>query len=236
MDEPHQAMPVRAVLFDAVGTLIYAQPTVADAYREHGHRYGSRRTTAEITQRFAAALANQSASDAVRATSHARERDRWRRIVAHVFDDVNGDQEALFESLWNHFADPAHWALYDDVEPAWRALHGRGLTLGIASNFDERLVAVCRGHAPLSECKHVYCSAQLRHAKPSLQFFRAIERQLGLRPEEILLVGDDRAHDYDGARAAGWQAVLIQRNVERPPANAIRRLSELTISSTFHAT
>src|SRR5690606_20565370 len=115
-----------------------------------------------------------------------------------VFDDL-ADTEPLFQLLWDHFARPESWRLFDDAEPAWREARRRGLTVGIASNFDNRLPQVVGGLPLLSHCRHVYHSAAIGYAKPDVRFFRAVERQLKLAPEQILLVGDHRQFDYHGA-------------------------------------
>ena len=48
---------VRAVLFDAVRTLIHADPLAADVYADVGRRFGSALTSAEIAHRFKVAVA-----------------------------------------------------------------------------------------------------------------------------------------------------------------------------------
>ena len=47
---------IRGVLFDAVGTLIYPDPPVAEAYRSIGRRFGSRLSVEQIAARFPAGL------------------------------------------------------------------------------------------------------------------------------------------------------------------------------------
>jgi putative hydrolase of the HAD superfamily len=187
---------------------------VAEAYHAAGGRFGSSLSTEAIRLRFRSALARQEALDAQHnpphRTSEERELLRWRAIVAEVFYDVP-DTEDLFQFLWNHFAQPQHWRLYEDVPACWERLTKAGLSVGIASNFDVRLDCVCAGHALLASCRHRFISSQLGHKKPSLQFFRAIERSLEVRPEQILLVGDDLENDYLAAQRAGWQTLLLTR-------------------------
>ena len=48
---------VRAVFFDAVGTLIHPQPSAAAVYAAVGRRFGTRRTEEEIAARFPTAFA-----------------------------------------------------------------------------------------------------------------------------------------------------------------------------------
>ncbi|HUE70848.1 MAG TPA: HAD family hydrolase, partial [Pirellulaceae bacterium] len=191
----------RAVLFDAVGTLIFPDPPVAEAYHRLGRELGSSRTLAEIKELFRDAyrrseslfaLPGNDAGLARQPTSDDRERQRWRQVVGEVFGDLPADlADAALEGLWRHFAQPAHWRLYDDVAAVWRNLTRRGFVLGIASNFDSRLETICRGLPPLDQCRHVFISSQIGYPKPAPQFFRTVEEQLGLRGEEILLVGDD---------------------------------------------
>jgi putative hydrolase of the HAD superfamily len=224
---------VKAVLFDAVGTLIAPNPSVARAYYQAGQRYGSRLDEATIETRFRAAMAVEEQADAELhrgRTSQAREQLRWRRIVTHVFDDID-DHRALFADLWDHFGAPANWRLYDEVPAVWMALAERGFTLGVASNFDERLETLCSALAPLNTSCHVLASSRLGWRKPSLEFFRAIEQRLDLRPEQFLLVGDDPILDFNAARAAGWHALLVNRSsiVDRREADSrhLRALADL---------
>lgn len=50
----------------------------------------------------------------------------------------------------------------------------------------------------------------LFYGKPHLPVFRAIETALGLPADRLLMVGDSLEHDIAGAKAAGWQALLIE--------------------------
>ncbi len=143
-------------------------------------------------------------------TSQAREVERSRGIVDDVFGAAP-QAGAIFDDLWEHFARPDHWRLFDDATATWNALAAAGVTLGIASNFDDRLDGICQALAPLAECRHVFVSSRVGWRKPRVEFFAAIAGELGLQPEEMLLVGDDLDNDYQAARAAGWQAVLVDR-------------------------
>jgi putative hydrolase of the HAD superfamily len=220
--------PVRCVLFDAVGTLIFADPPVSIVYGAAAREFGVTIDTADIEQRFARAFEEHNSVDDGdgHLTSEARERDRWRAIVANVFPEV-ASTEALFQRLWEHFARPTSWRLYDDAADCWRRLSQRGLQLGIASNFDERLLSISRGLPPLDRCEHVVFSSQLGYRKPATRFFRAIERELGLTPHELLLVGDDWDNDYRAAQAAGWQAIYLDREASQSHAASIGSLAEL---------
>ena len=217
---------IKVVLFDAVGTLIYPDPPVVEAYAAAGRSCGSEMTAEQIASAFRAAFAKHNSAGGP--TSELHERERWRRIVAEtLFDVPDRHFNALFERLWEHFGQAHHWRLYSDVEPVIAELHGRGFELGIASNFDRRLLTVAAGHAALRPCTHVFVSSEIGHCKPSLEFFRAVEQRLGIAPEQIALIGDDEINDVQGATAAGWLAVKLDRGGQRPGGNFLVTLREL---------
>jgi putative hydrolase of the HAD superfamily len=219
----------QAVLFDAVGTLLAPEPSAALAYLSIGRRMGSLLKQSEAATRFREAFRRQEAIDrqvhGLR-TNEARERQRWREIVAEVLFDVK-DQEQAFAALWKHFAEPENWRVAPDGPLVWQELSRRGLTLGIASNFDRRLEPLCQAIEPLPQCRHVFTSSELGWRKPSPEFFAAIEDRLGLKGSELLLVGDDLENDYLAARACGWQAILIDPRGKTPVEMRISRLGEL---------
>lgn len=200
---------LRAVYFDAVGTLLFPEPSAGEAYYRVGQQFGSRTTLAEAKLRFQHAFAEQEALDRLHGyrTSEHRERLRWQAIVAHVLPDVS-DPHHCFVTLWEHFADPHNWRTAPAAEPVLSALLQRGLTVGIASNFDDRLLNLVREFDILRErVGSVVCSSQVGWRKPAPAFFQALLQHHA--PEEVLMVGDDPDNDFAGARAAGLHALLL---------------------------
>lgn len=203
---PPQA-PVRAVVFDVVGTLVEPHPPVAVAYRQAGLRHRIDLDVATIHARFAVAWRRQEQVDADGdppfATSREREEDRWRLIVRDVFDDSEA-ADRIFMDLWRHFARGESWR-----PTAWGGrmvaeARSAGMTLALASNFDERLFRVAREVEPLAQFSHVFASSDLGWRKPAVEFFREVENRLGLEPRQMLLVGDDPHLDLEAAARAGW--------------------------------
>jgi len=202
---------VRCVVFDVVGTLVEPAPAVAVAYAQVAARHGVEAPVAELRERFAAAWRRQEGIDAEArppfATSQGRERERWRGIVHEVFATAAAEsRERIFLDLWDHFADPASWRPIPRGARLVEAALGAGCGVALASNFDDRLVALAGRLEPLSLAERVFTSSELGWRKPSPHFFRALETRLGLAPRELLLVGDDAILDVAAARAAGWAA------------------------------
>lgn len=219
---------VRAVLFDAVGTVLVPVAGVAEAYHRAAVKRGSELTVETIAARFPRVRTEEEASE-LRAfegrTDEAQERARWRRIVARVVDDV-ADVDGLLAELWEHFGQPAAWRTVPEAVEAALAIAGSGRRVAWASNFDERLPRMVAGMPELAGLGEVFVSSQLGYRKPHAGFFRAIERRLGLRPSKLLLVGDDRAYDFEAAQAAGWSAWLAPVGESLEVARSYRELLE----------
>jgi putative hydrolase of the HAD superfamily len=217
---------VRAVAFDAVGTLITPDPPVAAAYLAAGRRHGSRLTAGEIDSRFRAAFRAEEDRDRTAGwrTNAAREVDRWRKIVAGVLPDVTAP-DACYRELWDHFARPAAWRCLPDVGVVIEVLARHGVAVGVASNFDTRLREVIAGLPELARVGPIIVSAEVGWRKPAPAFFEALITAFGNRADEVLVVGDDFENDYAGGTANGLRAVLVAR--ARPGVTTIDRLGEL---------
>lgn len=218
------------VFFDAVGTLIHPAPSAPAVYAAIGHRFGSRLDDATIAARFRAAFRRQEEADyaAGLRTDEPREIARWRAIVHEVLDDVS-DAEACFQELYAHFARPDAWACLPGTAEVLSTLAARGHVLGIASNFDHRLRGLVEHLPALRPVRHLVISSEIGWRKPTPEFFTEMCRQAGSPPEDVLYVGDDFVNDYEGAKAAGLRAVLLEpiHGASVPVQESISSLSDI---------
>jgi putative hydrolase of the HAD superfamily len=218
---------IRALAFDAVGTLIHPEPPAAVVYTEAGRRFGSSLTLAAVTERFAIGFRRQEEIDRIAGfrTDQPRELARWRAVVAEVLDDV-ADPERCFNYLYEHFARPSSWRTTKDSESTIASLATRGYRIGIASNFDERLAAVL-APGELSRWPLVI-SAAVGWRKPAVAFFTSVCRALRAESRAVLYVGNEAETDYFGARAAGLSTVLFDPDGRAPDTVArVASLGEL---------
>lgn len=99
------------------------------------------------------------------------------------------------------------------LKETMEALKAMGLRLGVISNIISRSVVrhflAEYGIEELMDC--VITSAETGIRKPSPEIFRAAEKAMDLRPEELAYVGDTISRDVIGTRKAGW-AMMIQIN------------------------
>ncbi len=210
---------IRCVAFDAVGTLIEAKPSVADAYTDVGRRHGSRLNVEQVQKRIEAAFKTCAESDRKKGmdgllTSEEAERARWRWIVGEVFADIEDVHvvDRVFAELFTHFGRPESWRCFRDVAAAVARIDEIGLPMVIASNFDQRLHSVCEGCPPIQRARAVMVSSEVGWRKPGRGFYAALVAECGCRADQVLMVGDDHVNDYEGARHSGLQAVLLDRS------------------------
>jgi putative hydrolase of the HAD superfamily len=221
---------IQAIFFDAVGTLIHPDPPAAPTYWNIGRRHGTRYSIDEIGRRFTRAFAAEEEADRIDGwrTSEDRERRRWVRIVGSVLDDVN-DPERCFQELYSHFSRPEAWRLEPEDSQVIQELQRSDYALGLASNYDRRLRTVLAGMPSLAALGMVVISSEVGWRKPAGEFFEAMCRQAALAPGQVAYIGDDPVNDFEGAKTAGLQAILLDRDGRHASfaGACIRRLAEL---------
>jgi putative hydrolase of the HAD superfamily len=222
-------LTIRAVVFDAVGTVIHPEPPAAVVYAEVAKRLGSHIAPVEIPERFRRAFAEQEEMDRLAGlrTSEEREVQRWRQIVSQVLDDV-ADPAACFRELFDHFSNPSAWRSDEQLGPVLAGLASCGYALGLASNYDRRLRRVVAGLPMLARLERLIISSEVGWRKPAPQFFATVSEIFGLPARQILYVGDDMTNDYEGARSAGMQRLLYDPRGDAPAGlDRIARLTDL---------
>jgi putative hydrolase of the HAD superfamily len=204
---------IAGIVFDAVGTLIKPDPSVADAYTEAAGRQGVKLNRDEVKARFHAHFQSDEVRGdrGIHSTDEATEIRRWRRIVTKVLPEVP-EPDRAFDELWDHFSRPESWRCFPDVAPALRAIHEAGISVCVGSNFDRRLRRVVMGLPELGwAVDALVISSEVGYRKPHPSFYRAACERLGLPGRRVLCVGDDPETDVAGAIRAGLSAVLLDR-------------------------
>ena len=101
-----------------------------------------------------------------------------------------------------------------------KLLKAQGYRLGIISNIISKSVMphflMEYGIDDLMDCVVLSSTTGIR--KPSAEIYRAAEKALGLRPEELAFVGDTISRDVIGTRNAGWRLMIRITN----PGTAFR--------------
>jgi len=215
---------IRAILFDAGGTLIHVD----------GERVCRAAEIAYDAETFT--RAEQAAVNDVRAwiLAHPESSDRERlplfldAILRRLGQESAAARLAAARrvaaehrraNLWSRTADGAHDAL--------EGLRERGYRLGVISNADGRVRGLLEdaGVAPLLE--FILDSAEIGFEKPDPRIFMAASSRLSLPPGGCAYVGDIYEIDILGARAAGFYPILIGDCPAEEPVVRIGALEEL---------
>lgn len=208
---------LRAVLFDATGTLIELAEPVGETYARVAARHGAPISAWRLGDAFQRVLRSAPPLDYARAPEPllAAERAWWRDVVRQVFLAADSavrvrDFDACFEDLWRHFGRGAAWRPRGGAPQVLAALRAAGLATAVVSNFDGRLRGVLAdlGLAPLLDL--VLLASDARAAKPDPALLRAALARLGCAPGEAALAGDDPARDLEPARGLGLLAVDVR--------------------------
>jgi putative hydrolase of the HAD superfamily len=142
-------------------------------------------------------------------------------VALHGYFDSRGIADRMEEFVAYWFAKDAviDRAVLDQAD-AWRRRTG-GRCFA-ASNQEHYRVAYLRDQAGLgAHFDEIVYSAALGVCKPDRVFFTSAQTRMGVTAAQSILFVDDRAANVDGARMAGWRAMLY-----RGPESLSRALAE----------
>jgi putative hydrolase of the HAD superfamily len=214
---------IRAILFDAAGTLFYLTKTVGDHYAYVGREVGLDLEGQQLERAFHAAWQQMPRRLAIERPRENDDKEWWRELVDRAFDQVapslsEFDRDNFFEVAYEHFAEPGVWELYPEVPEVLEQLRPP-FELAVISNFDGRLRLILQ-HLGISKYfAHVFISSELGADKPDPEIFRRSLKIMHLDTNEVLHVGDDPERDWKAASAAGLSVFRLDR-----PRNSLRDL------------
>jgi len=232
-------MPVRQVkviFFDAVGTLIETRAGVGEIYSGAARNFGFEAEPQMLQQNFASSFRRQSplAFPAGIPESELIELEKgwWRNLVRAVFAGLGPFPrfEEFFSEVFERFRGAEFWQVYGDAAPALEELKRRGLKLGVISNFDSRLYDVLRACGLDHFFDSVHVSSRSGAAKPDAAIFQTALIYHAVEARMAWHIGDSLREDFEGAMAAGLNAVLLDRDdsfAENAPANRITTLEQI---------
>ena len=241
------ASELRAVLFDFDGTLGCYRPSHLELYVRAAAEHGVATTTAAIAAAVDAGWARWETGYGVDHSAHSGDEQAYAAMRARLHlgryeaagvRAAPAVMQAIAEQLCVSEAMPEHFALFEDTIAALERVRAAGLRAYIVSNHVWRLPEVIEALGLGELIDGVLTSARVGYRKPHPAIFRAAAELAGEVPSALLYVGDNVAHDVEGARVAGMRAVLIDRkgtSVEPEASNAIRSLLDVPLLDVPHA-
>ncbi len=160
-----------------------------------------------------------------------RMREERLREVAEAFDVglAQGDLARYEAAYAPEFR--AAQRLFDDVPALLGAAGAVGLPVALLTNSAHEPTRVKLEALHLHETFEVVVTTDtLGFGKPDVRVYREVCSQLGVAPERAVCVGDSLEWDVLGARAAGLQAVWLDREGRGTAESvaSVTSLSELT--------
>src|SRR5437870_10773467 len=206
---------IKAVFFDAVGTVFRLTKTVGDHYAYVGGEVGLDLDAQNLERAFHAAWKEMPKRAAIDGPREDDDKGWWRQLVERVLDQVapsssEFDRDNFFEIAYEHFAEAGVWELYPEVPEVLEKLRPR-FQLAVISNFDGRLRFILQ-HLGISRFfSQVFISSELGADKPDPEIFRRALKIMHLNANEVLHVGDDSERDWKAASEAGLSIFRLDR-------------------------
>ncbi len=192
--------PTRAVLLDALGTLVDLEPPwthLAEALGTEPDERLVRAVRAEMRY--------------YREHSHeGRDPDSLERLRERCADVLSAElgRPVPVETMMAAI----RFRAYPDAATALAELRGLGMRLVCVSNWDVSLPAVLARCGLDGALDGVVTSAEAGARKPDPAIFEPALRLAGCSAPEALYVGDTPSEDVEGGRAAGIRTLLIDRD------------------------
>lgn len=165
----------------------------------------------------------------------ARQRECWERrdldarahreSFLHILA-ASGVAADFGARLYARVTDPASWTPFPDAAAALRLVRDAGMRIGIVSNIAFDIRPACDRIADRSSIGAFTLSFECGLLKPDPRIFRTALRDLGVRPERTVMVGDSVPLD-GAARAVGARFVpVVPQAIAERPDGLLRALAE----------
>lgn len=231
-------MRYRLICVDAGFTLLSPKRKLGEALSEAVAEHGRTLSQEELRSAWEAADAwfqdeyHRPGNDTW--TRDDRIHQTWRDFHGLILRELGMPEppaELVERILAAQFA-PDAFEPYPDARPVLEALQPArrdGLVVGVVSDWATSLRDIFVSLELDRFFDFILASGAVGVAKPDAAFFRIALDRAGVRPSQALMVGDSYRADVVGARAAGMDAVLLDRagdaSVDDVPV--IRTLHEL---------
>ncbi len=214
-------MTIRAVVFDATGTLIEPRESVGTVYARAALAEGVRLPAWRLDDAFVRVLRSSPPLAAAAATgANADERAAaetawWIERVRQVFQATDStvqfrDPKAFALSLFETYRRAETWRERPGARRLLEQLAGAGLRLALASNFDHRLPEILKDLGLYRFFESIEIPSRSGRAKPDRTVFESLGRALALGLDELAYVGDDAPEALAAIAALGLTTIDIR--------------------------
>jgi putative hydrolase of the HAD superfamily len=219
----------QVIFLDAAGTLFDVRGSVGEAYAKTARTFGVEVESEQIHTAFFQSFASATpmAFPGVETTKIPQlEFEWWQAVSAKAFQIAGvfkqfSDFPTFFTELYAYFATAEPWFVYPDVVPALNKWQQQGIELAVISNFDSRIYSVLQALKLTEYFTSITISTEAGAAKPDSQIFEVALQKHGCTAGDAVHIGDSFKADYWGAKAAGLNAIWLNRQQEELPSEKL---------------
>lgn len=198
----------RAVVFDLDGTLVDSAPDIAEALTVAMTPAGAKPFVAADVVKLIGGGA-MAAIDKALITADLKVSDAEKQRIYDTFMDAYRGVSAKGRGL------------FDGAEELLGGLNGDGVGCGICTNKAEDVAAIALQALGIKHhFKSIIGASPRLPKKPDPAMLRANLNELGVWPEEAVMIGDSPA-DHGVARAAGVRVILVDFGYTHTPVHEI---------------
>jgi len=153
-----------------------------------------------------------------------------------VFKNLGIEDKKMGKYAHKHWFDLSGLEAFDDTKPVLHRLSAAGIRLGVVSNgYKKEIIDVLKRTGIDRNIFSVIVGRDTARAlKPDPRPFVHAAGSMGLRPDEVLFVGDSFDKDYAGAMGAGMTPILLLRGKSLPKGtpkdiNIAQTLDEIVV-------
>ncbi|MGD0781008.1 MAG: HAD family hydrolase [Dehalococcoidales bacterium] len=208
---------IKAVFFDLYQTLVHYQPSQEELEAAAMKNLGIEVTAAMLRHPILTAnefiyqqIARRPLSQRSREETMALYAEYQRIVLKEA--GLAADEKVVLRLLGMMQQAKMNLVLFDDVMPALDDLKKRSLKLGLISNIEQNMTATLDKLGLSSELDIVVTSHNAGFTKPQPEIFQYALKKSGVNPAEAVYVGDQYQVDVIGARGAGMQGILLDRD------------------------
>ncbi|KAF9227240.1 HAD-superfamily hydrolase [Gyrodon lividus] len=214
-------MTIKLVTFDALHTLITPRRPIYTQYSEVFAPFLGVLNPAALQRSFKTTL-KQVQRDKPAYQGQSGAQGWWSEVIKGTAIEAGADAKAVEASLnqivpklLNRFSSREGYKVFDDTLPVLRQLREMGVRTALVSNADARMRLVLTDLKISPFLQPLLLSEEVGVEKPDVEIFQrafwhaACDSTTAFN--QGVHVGDELRCDYDGAQAAGMQALLIRR-------------------------
>jgi HAD superfamily hydrolase (TIGR01549 family) len=208
---------IKAICFDFFNTLTYYQPSRERVYIDACKKYGLVLDPIMLSKSLAKADIYWRDQNKQMRSSRMAALKKFPFLLEYITRVVNGSgvriNKFIALDILLHMA-KIKWkfVVFDDVIPNLKELKQRGYITGIISNVDRDFQSSFGSMEFMQYIDFHLTSLEAGCDKPAAGIFELALKKAGVEADEAIYIGDQYEQDVLGARNAGMQAILIDRN------------------------